>query len=468
MRLGGLRGTAAGLVTMLAASTALVACSGDDDSGGGGGDGGGGELTVWTVEDNAQRVSAQKTLIAKYTQATGTKVKLVAVAEDQLTSALTSAAAGDQLPDAIGALGIDAVNRLSSDELLDTDGAKAVVSDLGDGTFSKRALELTRDGDTQLSVPSDGFPNLLFYRKDLFAQAGLQTPDTFEAITKAAQTLNKGGTAGIVAATAPGDGFTQQTFEELALANGCQLAENDEPTLTSDKCVNTFDFYGNLMKDYSVAGAQDADTTRATYFAGKAAMTIWSTFLLDEMAGLRNDALPTCPQCKADKQFLAKNTGVVAALKGPDGTEPAAWGEIVSWSLLRDSDPKTREMVKWMMTDGYLDWLRIAPEGKVPVRNGTADKATEYADAWKTMTIGVDKKAKMSDLYGQQVLDAIAKSPDSIARWASNGNGKLSAAVGGQYVVPKALAKMINGSTSAADAAKEANDQAATIKKDLN
>ena len=37
-------------------------------------------------------------------------------------------------------------------------------------------------------------------------------------------------------------------------------------------------------------GNQDADTTRATYFAGDAAMVIWSSFLLDELAGLRNDA----------------------------------------------------------------------------------------------------------------------------------------------------------------------------------
>ena len=26
-------------------------------------------------------------------------------------------------------------------------------------------------------------------------------------------------------------------------------------------------------------------------------MIIWSSFLLDELAGLSNDARPTCPQC---------------------------------------------------------------------------------------------------------------------------------------------------------------------------
>ena len=64
-------------------------------------------------------------------------------------------------------------------------------------------------------------------------------------------------------------------------------------------------------------GGQDADTTRAAYFAGKAGMIVWSSFLLDELAGLRNDALPTCGECRDDKTFLAQNSGVVTAIKGP-------------------------------------------------------------------------------------------------------------------------------------------------------
>ena len=46
-------------------------------------------------------------------------------------------------------------------------------------------------------------------------------------------------------------------------------------------------------------------------------MVIWSSFILDEMAGLRNDALPTCPECEDDPAFLAKNSGVVTAHPGP-------------------------------------------------------------------------------------------------------------------------------------------------------
>ena len=84
-------------------------------------------------------------------------------------------------------------------------------------------------------------------------------------------------------------------------------------------------------------GAQDVDTTRASYFAGKAAMFIWSTFVLDEMAGLRNDAKPNCPQCGADPAYLAKNTGVVTTIQGPDGDGPAVFGEITSWTVTAEA-----------------------------------------------------------------------------------------------------------------------------------
>ena len=66
--------------------------------------------------------------------------------------------------------------------------------------------------------------------------------------------------AGIVAATKPGDSFTQQTFEYLAVANNCQLVDQAGAiTLTSKPCVDTFQFYVDLIREASVQGAQDAD-----------------------------------------------------------------------------------------------------------------------------------------------------------------------------------------------------------------
>ena len=457
----------AAVVAVAVAAAALAGCGDGGDSGDGGS--GGETLTVWTVEDVAERVELQKALLADYTKATGTKTELVAVAEDKLQTVLASAAAGDTLPDVIGALSLTAVNQLRTDDLLDTSAAGEVVDSLGEGTFTKAALDLTRADGDQLAVPSDGWAQLLFYRKDLFAAAGLAEPATYDAMKAAAAKLDTGTTAGIVAATAPNDSFTHQTFEQLALANDCQLVDDGgDVTLDSPACQETFGFYADLVKQHSVPGNQDADTTRATYFAGRAAMVIWSSFLLDELAGLRNDALPTCPQCKADPTFLAKNTGVVGALQGPSGSEPATFGEIVSWAILRDSSDATKDFVEYVMNDGYEKWLAIAPEGKVPTRKGTADDAEKFVTAWQSLPVGVDKKAPLGEVYDASVVEAVAASPEGFTRWGlTEGQGELAGAVAGQFIVPKALSGLINGDGDAASAAKAADQQAEAVKADV-
>ena len=457
----------------LAAMLAVAGCGGGGEGGGESGSQGGSEqdnqLLVWTTEDQADRVKAQQSILEAWAQKSGATVKLVAVAEDQLTTVLTSAAAANELPDAIAALSLNGVNQLKTDELVDSDVAKEIVDGLGADTFQKRALELTSQDGEQLAVPSDGWAQLLFYRSDLFQAAGLAEPKTYDDVQKAAKALKKGKTAGIVAATAPSDSFTQQTFEWVALANGCQLVDDSgNVTLNSPQCQEAFNFYGPMMKSSSVPGNQDADTTRATYFAGNAAMVIWSSFLLDELAGLRKDALPTCDKCKSDPEWMAKNSGVVTTLQGPSGSAPAAFGEIVSWAVLNDASPKTKDMVTYMMSDGYLDWLKIAPEGKVPTRLGTAENPKEYSDAWTKMEAGVDKKALLSDIYSPETLQAVAASPGSFDRWGiPQGQGALAAAVGGQFVVPQALAKMINSGSTAAEAAEEAQKGAEQVKQDL-
>lgn len=458
-------GRAARIIALVLPLVLTATACGSDDSGGDGG-----PLLVWTVEDTADRVRAQERLLAGFTERTGIETKLVAVAEAQLTTVLSSAASSGELPDVIGALPLAIINQMRTDELLDTDAAADVVASLGADTFAERALTLTRQDDVQLAVPSDGWAQLLFYRKDLFAGAGLEPPTNYAAIQTAAERLDQGDVAGIAASTTPADPFTHQTFEHLALANGCQLVGDDgDVTLDSPECVEAFQFYGDLMREHSVAGNQDVDTTRATYFSGRAAMVIWSSFLLDELAGLREDALPTCPECQRDKAFLAKNTGVVAGLTGPDGSAATTYGEVVSFAILAEaSTDQATQLVEYLMSDGYADWLAVAPEGKVPVRTGTAQNGQAYIEQWRELDAGVDTKAPLSQFYDAETLRAVEQSPETFSRWGlAEGQGELAGAVTGQLVVPKALSELINGSGDARSVARDANEQATTIAEEL-
>jgi multiple sugar transport system substrate-binding protein len=452
------------LATVLLLATA-GACGGDDD-----GDGGG-SITIWTIEDLADRVQAQKQILADFTAKTNVQTKLVAVGEDKFDQLLTNAAAAGDLPDVVAALPLAAVRTMQANELLNTDLPGEIVDNLGRETFTPAALELDSDGDTVLGVPSDAWSQLLFYRKDLFDAAGLPEPNSYENIKRAAAALNKGGMVGFVAGTDPGSVFTQQSFEHLALANECELVDDSgNVTLDSPNCVESFGTYADLIQDYSVAGNQTDDSTRATYFAGKAAMLLWSSFLLDEMAGLRKDALPTCPECRADPAFLAKNSGVVAGLTGPSsGGKFASYGEVVSWVVTKDAatDP-SRRLIEYMMSDGYEKWLAIAPEGKVPTRAGTKDEPQRYAQAWQGLKAGVDTKKPLADIYDKDVLDKVAGSPANFDRWGlPQGQGDLVGAILGQLPVPKALNQLIVSGGDSAKAAQNADKAVETIKKEL-
>jgi len=430
---------------------------------GGGGDGGQGEdntLTFWSLEDVTDRINATQAIVDRFQQQTGIQVKLSAIAEDQFASQIQSASAAGTLPDVVGALSLGFIHSLAADDITDPDAAAAVVDNLGRETFSERALRLVEVDGKPVGIPSDTWTNLLVYRKDLFEQAGLQPPDTFERIQTAATRLKQPGRAGIVAATNPADGFTQQTFEYLAVANGCQLTDDEgNVQLTSPQCVETFRFYGDLIKNGSITGGQDVDTTRAAYLAGKSAMLLWSSFILDELAGLRKDALPTCPECRADKEFLAKNSGFVTAITGPNATgEPAQFGEVTSFAITKDSNTDAaKRFVEFMMSDRYVDWLALAPEGKIPTRPGSKDNPQEYAEAWSKLEAGVDTKKPLSAVYPAEVIDALTKSTDTMSRWGfEQGQGKLVGAQLAELPIPKALAEELGGQLDPDAAAQQA------------
>ena len=429
----------------------------------------GGSITFWTAEDNADRVAATQKIVDAFTAKTGIKVEVVAIAEDQLQAQITAASAAGTLPDVYGALSLGFVHSLAASDLVDTAAAQTVVDTLGKGTFAQRALDLVSVDGQLVAVPSDDWAQMLVYRKDLFDKAGLAAPTTYDTILNAAKTLNKDGMAGIVAATGPADSFTQQTFEYFALANGCQLTDDaGNITLTSQQCVDAFTFYTNLIKDGSVAGVQDADTTRAAYFAGDAAMIVWSSFLLDELAGLRNDALPTCDECKSDPLFLANNSGIVTAISGPSGS-PTQFGEEVSFVIGKDADTAAaQQFVQYMMSDGYVDWLGLAPEGKFPTRLGTADNPTQYTDAWGKLPTGVDTKKPLADIYPKDVIDTLTQSTNTMNWWGfPQGQGALVGPILVELPVPKALATALDGSATPEEAAANAQADVEDIAQSL-
>ncbi|MDG9720053.1 ABC transporter substrate-binding protein [Streptomyces sp. DH24] len=458
------RTTAVGITAALAAGL-LTGCAGS--TGPGTPDR---EITVWSQENLPDRVAATQRIVDGFEKKTGIKVKLVGVDEGQMPQLIMSAAASGTLPDVIGAAPLGQVWQMYSSGLLNTDIPKEIIAGLGRGTFNANALDLTSDGATSLGVPSDAWLQLLVYRKDQFDAKHLAAPDTYAKALAAAKALDAKGNDGISAATDPGDVFTSQSFESLALANGCELVdERHEVALESPRCHTAFRTYDALARTYGAPGTQTVDSTRATYFAGRSSMIIWSSFLLDELAGLRKDALPSCPRCQDDPRYLSRNSGIVTAMKGPDATGAAQFGEITSWVTTKTAETEaSREFVEYVMGSGYEAWFGMAPEGKIPVREGTAAEPDRYLDAWRHSDIGVDTKKPFDQVFPASLLNQLADGVSNMGRWGiTQGEGALVGATNGELPVPKAIGAMTGGQLSPTEAAREAADEVAALQKSL-
>lgn len=429
------------------------------------------KITVWTLENLPARIAAEKKNIARFEKQSGVEVDLVGVDEAQLPQLIMSAAASGNLPDVIGALPLGQAWQMYGNGLLDTKTPARIVDDLGKDTFNSNALRLTSSGPARLTVPSDAWLQLLVYRKDLLKKAGLPAPDSYSTMLKAAEKLDRGRMHGISLATDPADPFTQQSFEDLALANDCQLVGKGKVTLDSSACRRTFATYDELARKHGAPGTQTVDTTRATYFAGRSPMMVWSSFLLDELSGQRTDAVPSCPECKKDKEFLAENSGITTALKGPDGEKPVQFGEITSWAVTKTAETGAAStFVKYMLSDGYEDWFGMAPEGKIPVREGTSDDPRKYTRAWHNSRLGVEAKVRkpLNSIYSDQLLNELTDGVSVMRRWGfAQGEGALVGATNGELPVPKALGAMTSGQTSPEEAARESQDEVDALRLSL-
>ncbi len=411
------------------------------------------EITFWTTEVEKDRMVVQKGIARDFARKEGIRVRIVPVQENLLAERVTASYAARSLPDVI-LLPMDYLIGWATEGILDLGTGAEILKDLGEKTFVPRALQLARIRGGLAGIPIDGWGQLLLYRKDLFREKGLQTPDTWEAILDGAGALHRPPLLwGFEAATDPGQIYTQQVFEHFALSNGVRLTDaSGNVDLNTPAMIETLEFYKALSR-FTPPGNLYWLHTRMDYLSGRAAMIVWSPFILDELSGLRQDQ-PVVPDiAKGKPGFLSQNTGFVSSIKGPRGA--AQWGQIKFLGITRDADKnRAAEWVKFLLTDRYLDWLGMAAEGKLPLRKGTPETPRRFVDGWMGLEFGVTSRAKISNFYGTEVAETLIDGLDTFDRWGfPEGKGLLMAKIYGTKVIPRILKQFLDGELTAGQAA---------------
>ncbi|TDD72368.1 extracellular solute-binding protein [Jiangella aurantiaca] len=448
-------------------------CSGDDDGDSAGSGEGGGSITLWTVYDTADRIATMQQVLADFTEQSGIDVELVGVSAPDLSQAMVSAAAAGDLPDVV-VHGVELAAGWVGEGILDSAVASELIDEFGADTFNESALDLIRVEDAEgeyATVPSDGWGQMIFYRTDLFEAAGMEEPTTYENAIAAAEALNgQNGVSGFAVGSSGGDGFTMQVFEHVALANDCQLVDDQgEVTLDSSECEEAIQFYVDLAQ-YAPTGAGDVDTTRANYLAGQTAMTSWSPHLLDELAGLFPDTPLTCAECAADQQWLVDRTTMLPLFQGPSGDEPTQFGLTINLGITTSADTEpAKELVRYLLGDGYMGFLSISPEGRFPMRNGPEAGDTSYVDGWTELAVGSGTQTvTVGELYGQEAIDTIAEGATGFERWGfPQGQGALVTAMYGDLELTNILRDALDGAITSAEAAAQMDESASRLQAEL-
>lgn len=422
------------------------------------------DIRFWTTEEQPERLAKQQEMAAAFESQTGIAVEVIPVSESDLGTRATAAFAAGDLPDVIYHTLQYALPWIDAG-ILDAEAASEVIDQLGTGTFASGALEMVTTSDGYASVPVDGWTQMVVYRKDLFDAAGLEAPTSYANVLAAIEALhNPPEMFGFVAPTKVDENFMSQVLEHVLLANGATPVDsNGFAGFDEAKTIEALEFY-KAIAEASPPGELYWDQSRTLYFAGDAAMIIWSPFILDELAGLRDSAPPTINDDPTSGE-LASKTGIVTNFSGPSNPDGAAWGDVRYFGITADADiDEAQQFIAYSMNEGYTQTLSIAPEGKFPVRRGTADDATAFVDAWSKLDVGIDRRAPLSELYDAAMIDEIVGGLDVAQRWGVNeGQLALASKIINSQAINRVFRAYFDGEMDAAAAVAALNEELAEV-----
>ena len=404
------------------------------------------EITMWTMEEQPERMAAQEKIAAAFKSKTGHDVKIVPVSEKDISTRATAAFGAGDLPDILNHT-VQHLLPFASAGILDSGAATEVVEDLNIGTFATGPVNMAKSNGEIVSVPTDGWTQLVVYRADKFKEMGLNPPKTFDDIKAAIDKLhNPPEMYGFVAATKIDETYMMQLIEHISLAAGYSPV-NADGSINEDtsKLKSVLEFY-KVIADASPEGDLYWKQSRELYLGGKAAMIIWSPSLLDELGGLRDSAPVTVNDDPTSKE-LAKDTGFVTVFSGPGNSSGAAYADVRYLGITNDANTEVaQEFVKFALSDGYGDWLGMAPEGKFPVRKGSSVGATDFETMWSGLNVGVDRKEPLSNIYPKAVIDDIVAGLSVGDRWGvADGQLETASKIVNARVMSQVIRQYIDG-----------------------
>lgn len=361
-------------------------------------------IEFWTTDNEEERIIAYETLADAFmVEHPEVDLRIVPIEETGIAQRIATAQAANRLPDIIR-LGVERVSSFSADGILDQDAAGATIQAIGEDDFQSGPLAMVTDPATgkYSAIPFDGWIQALWYRSDVFKDADLAAPLSWEDINAACDALPGVGdiTYALTLGTDPGQNYPHQVFEQVALSNNAwPFDEAGNVTMDTPEMVAALQFYTDLQR-CALPGPQYWRGARESYELGQSAMMFYSTYIMDDL--VEGSGTEEGGAIEIVVEDLPANSGFAPLMEGPNGE--ATYGQLVALGILQGADPMAQEVVKFFM-DGqnYLDILALAPMGKVPVLKSAVDGWRELSEYFQ--------------YYSSDTIEQVASGYETMQRW---------------------------------------------------
>ncbi|MGP3919657.1 ABC transporter substrate-binding protein [Nonomuraea sp. 10N515B] len=389
------------------AAMSLSAC-------GGGGDGGASTTVRVTLANHVWTENVKQALPA-FEKQTGLKVEITQLGEDQLSDQYNvKLNAGSSDIDVMMYRPLQEGRLFAKNKYLDdlSDQVKSNATwDFSD--FQAGPVEATTHEGKPVGVPIITEQEVLYYRKDLLAKAGLSAPPkTLDELKAAAAKIKAAepDIAGFVARTGKSPAVTQ--FSSFLYSFGGDFVDGSgKAAVNSDAAKQAFAYYGGLIKDSGPANVSTDmgwPEAMAIFTQGKAA------FYTEANSLYKNATDPA-------KSKVSDQVGFAPFPAGPSGSKPY---NIPSWALGINSSSENQANA-WK----FIEWATSKEQTLAQQKSGVPGaRSSVWANPESTSTFPKDlveaiaastkagvghdrplvvKVAEAREIVGQPIVDAI-------------------------------------------------------------
>ncbi len=300
-----------------------------------------------------------KQAIPEFESATGIKVNAESLQESQLTQKLTTEFATNS-----SSVDVFMTRPLQEGKMFYKNGWYEPLASYNFSDYPKNVMSVATFGSKSYIVPLVTEWQVLYYRKDLLAAAGVKVPTTFVELEAVAKKLNSDAVAGF-ASRGKGAAAVTQLSSYVYNYGGLYL-DKGVAVFDSKPAVDAIRFYGMMLASYGPKGVQSMswENVMPLFQAGKVAMWTDASVFYGQIVD------PAKTQLGADK------VGIANFPAGPKMNSPFI---VSSWGMAVAKQSKKKDMAM-----KFIDW---ATSKELAIKGMMANITMARSSVWEDKAV---------------------------------------------------------------------------------